>query len=262
MVTPKHRVSVNTSAQSLIAASDVALLAQRALDILKESGKNQVYIACVGAPGSGKSTICHKIVQAINAIKGRDNFSLVIPMDGYHFSKSELRRMGEQGVLIGDRDSTIGATTCYEDLMRRRGAPWTFDPKRLNDDLTNAREKGEGCFPLYDRSISDPVPNQISVTKHHQIIICEGNYLISFDDPEWEPLCMHWDDRWFINVSESELKERLVKRHLENWNPSKVKLFGEGRKGAELKVESSDLKNARWVEKTSRVHANLIITST
>lgn len=259
MVVPNFS-SVNPSKQSIFAASDVALLAQRALDIWKESGKNQVYIACVGAPGSGKSTISDKVVRAINDRKGRDNVSIVIPMDGYHIPKSELRTMGEQGVLIGDQDSTVGTTTCYEDLMRRRGAPWTFDPKRLNEDLTSARERGEGYFPVYDRSISDPVPNQISVTKDHQIIICEGNYLIAFDDPDWAPLRRHWDDRWFIDVAETELKERLVKRHLKNWTSAKISLFGEGRKGAELKAESSDLKNARWVYQTSKVHANVIIT--
>ena len=272
MVVPKKPSSSNATPsqrQEIVAvatadASNIVLLAQRSLDIWNEcsNSKNQqqVYIACVGSPGSGKSTLCDKVVQAINERKGCDNFSVVIPMDGYHIPKSELITMGALGVLIGDRESTVGETTTYADLMKRRGAPWTFDPARLHDDLTAARASGAGCFPLYDRSIGDPVPHQISVTRDHKIIFCEGNYLLALDDPHWAPLGVHWDDQWLIDVPERVLKERLVQRHLKNWNSSKVQLFGEGRKGAERKIESSDLKNAHWIHQRSRAYANLIIT--
>jgi len=245
--------------QDVIAGSNIESLTNRAFDLLKKSGKKQIYIACVGAPGSGKSSICKRIVDEINLQK--KGLSVVIPMDGYHIPQSELKMMGEQGKLIGDEDATSGKTTTYNDLMRRRGAPWTFDPNRLDEDLAAAREKGEGCFPLYDRSVSDPVANLISVTKEHGIILCEGNYLIAFDDPAWAPLQEHWDDQWYIDVPEPVLKERLVKRHLKNWNSAKIELFGEGSQGAEAKTESSDLKNARWVAKTSRAYANLIISN-
>lgn len=245
--------------QDVIAGSDIERLTNRAFEILKKSGKKQIYIACVGAPGSGKTSICKRIVDTINQQK--EGISVVIPMDGYHIPQKELKIMGEQDILIGDKDATAGKTTTFEDLMRRRGAPWTYDPKRLDEDLSAAREKGEGCFPLYDRSISDPVANKISVTREHCIIVCEGNYLIAFDNPDWAPLQVHWDDQWYIDVPEPVLKERLVRRHLKNWNSAKIKLFGEGRQGAEAKTESSDLKNARWIAQTSRTYANIIISN-
>jgi len=262
----------------VVAASDIQSLTQRALDVLEErvaaaasagdDVKNrrrqqlqQVYIALVGAPGSGKSTIAQNVVEALNEYQNDPNFSVVIPMDGYHIPQSELKEtVGKIGSRFIDGDDTSGETSVtFADIMKRRGAPWTFDPKRLYRDLESAREKGEGCFPLYDRSISDPVPDQISVTKEHRIIVCEGNYLIAFDDLDWKPLEKFWDARWLIDVPEAELKERLVKRHLKNWNSVKVQLFGEGRKGAEAKTEFIDLKNARWVYQMSREHADFII---
>ena len=275
---------------AVVAASDIQSLTQRALDVLEErvaaapsssaaaSGdsddndrrrqRQQVYIALVGAPGSGKSTIAQNVVEALNEYQNDPHFSVVIPMDGYHIPQAELKKMvGKLGSTFIDGGDDIEATTSgettmtFDDLMKRRGAPWSFDPKSLYRDLESAREKGEGCFPLYDRSISDPVPDQISVTKEHRIIFCEGNYLIAFDDPDWKPLEKFWDARWLIDVPEAELKERLVKRHLKNWNSVKVQRFGEGRKGAEAKTEFIDLKNARWVYQMSREHADFIINN-
>lgn len=108
---------------------------------------------------------------------------------------------------------------------------------------------------MYDRSISDPVDNQIHVTPDHTIVFSEGNYLLANDDAAWTPLSVLWDDAWFIDVSEDVLKERLVNRHLENWTAAKEARFGPGRIGATAKVESSDLINARWVYRTSQQHA-------
>lgn len=180
-------------------------------------------------------------------------------MDGYHISQAQLQAMGELGQLIGDADGSVGKTTTFDDLMRRRGAPWTFDPEALFQDLRAAKVAHFGAFPLYDRMISDPVPDQIHVTKEHRIVLCEGNYLLAFDDPAWEPLKAIWDDAWLIDVPEAILKERLVGRHLRTWTAVKEARFGKGRRGAEAKTESSDLKHARWIYRTSRSHANLII---
>lgn len=191
-------------------------------------------------------------------------------MDGYHISQSKLNAIGELGLRIGDdsvevatavagNQENTSATTTFDDLMRRRGAPWTFDVNQLCKDLQAAKMSGEGSFPIYDRNISDPVPDQICVTKEHCIIFCEGNYLLALDDSAFKPLEAIWDGKWLINVPESVLKDRLVHRHLKTWTAAKEERFGKGRAGAEAKTESSDLKNARWVYQTSRAHADLVI---
>jgi pantothenate kinase len=242
-----------------VKSSDISALISRTLDLLKKSGQSQIYVGVAGAPGSGKSSLAQKFVDSINIMKNDPSFAILIPMDGFHFSQSQLRSMGESGIQIGDIEATSGAVTSYEDLMKRRGAPWTFDSKKLYQDLVEAKSRCYGSFPLYDRTISDPVPDQIKVTTGHKVIICEGNYLLAFTDPAWEALQSIWDDTWLIDVPEDMLKERLVRRHLQNWTPTKEARFGIGRIGATAKVESSDLKHATFVYQNSRQFANVII---
>ena len=245
--------------QQVLERVDIGYLMARSFDVLEQSKNAQVYIAIAGAPGSGKSSLALRLVNAINKLKNDSTFSILIPMDGYHLTQAQLRAIGDQGVSIGDSDATNGTVTSFDDLMKRRGAPWTFDPKKLYQDLVSAKAAGFGSFPLYDRSISDPVPDQIHVTTNHKVIFCEGNYLLAFDDADWSALEVLWDDTWLVDVPENVLKERLVRRHLQNWNSVKESRFGKGREGAVAKVESSDIKNSRYVYRCSSSHANLIL---
>jgi pantothenate kinase len=97
--------------------------------------------------------------------------------------------------------------------------------------------------------------------KSHQIVLCEGLYLLAQDDPNWEALGEIWDDRWYLNTPENIVKARLVKRHLQNWNSVKVRNWGEGCAGAVRKTEQSDLLNTRWIDKTSRDHCDICFQS-
>lgn len=239
-----------------VSSSNISSLVDRSLQLLEKSTNAQVYIGIAGGPGSGKSTLAQVVSDFINQVQP---ISIVLSMDGYHIPRAELEKMGKSGKVIGDPCDTKGDTTTYEDLTLRRGAPWTFDSCSLIRDLTSAKKSGEGNFPVYSREISDPVPNGAVVTHEHKIIFCEGNYLLALDDPEWKPLESIWDDKWYISVQEDVVMERLVNRHLERWNEEKQKLWGDGRAGAMRKVAASDLKNYRWIEGTSRSHADLII---
>lgn len=243
-------------------STNMSALVTRTLDLYERSQKSQAYVGIAGAPGSGKSTFAQRLVHLINKAKNDPTFAVLIPMDGYHYTQARLRNMSESGQRIGDPDATSGEITTFDDLMRRRGAPWTFDSKALYENLASTKQKGYGSFPLYDRSISDSVADQIQVKDCHKIIICEGNYLLAYDDLAWQPLKSIWDDAWLIDVPENVLKERLVRRHLQNWTPAKEERFGIGRMGALAKVESSDIKNAQFVRQASRKHANVIIANT
>jgi pantothenate kinase len=226
-------------------------------------------------------------------------------MDGYHIAKSQLWQMGQLGKCIGDPDGTTGATTSYDGLLKRRGAPWTFDPKQLYLDLLKAKQNGNNpppppplrslpstatsstgsdnstaedeqqqqqqlhedddnfaLFAQYDRQISDPLPDQIAVSSHNtQIVLCEGNYLIAYDDPVWYPLHVIWDDTWLIHVMIGELKDRIAHRHMATWDQEKDRLFGRGIGGAARKAETSDLKHAQWVYDQSIKYANVIVNN-
>ena len=223
----------------------------------------QKWIAVAGGPGSGKSTLTAALVDMVNE-KCRDegatnDVCVCLPMDGFHFSRAELRS-------IADREPSI----TFEKLIARRGAPWTFDVEGLVSCLKKARERGEGLLPTYSRQRSDPVWDPgARLEKHHSIVLIEGNYLLNWDSTlgdsfkgqedgrelqdgrMWGQLEPLFDERWFIRCESLEKqRDRLIKRHLETWTEEKTKLFGEGRNGgAARKADTNDVLNAAFVDK-------------
>ena len=154
-------------------------LAARALDAYRDhrgSGHDgALWIACVGGPGAGKTTTAKAVVERIHALATKDETdtagatssaaaAVAIPMDGYHYTQAELAKRARP------RDDSGG--------MNRRGAPWTFDARKLAADLAEAKRSGRGSLSEYCREISDPVPDAIQLDGQHSIIIVEGNYLL------------------------------------------------------------------------------------
>lgn len=110
---------------------------------------HQCWVGIAGPPGAGKSTLsavstelklyCHRtclpstlslirrwlrdrlhvhlqaVSSLVNEMAGYE-CSMVIPMDGYHYSRAQLRDIAESNPLY-----------TYESLLARRGSPWTFD---------------------------------------------------------------------------------------------------------------------------------------
>ncbi|MDF1786792.1 MAG: AAA family ATPase [Verrucomicrobiales bacterium] len=154
------------------------------------SGSSQHWIGLAGGPGSGKSTVAGKIKEAL-----RDQVD-IIPMDGYHYSCSELNEMENP-----------------EQAHERRGAPFTFNSRKLVDDLIEARRTGSGHFPDFDHKERDPVEGRIFLKPGKRIVIVEGNYLLLNDHP-WNRLQSEvFDEGWFLYVTLEECKRRVLKRH-------------------------------------------------
>ena len=105
-------------------------------------------VGLAGGPGSGKSTVAGKIKEAL-----RDQVD-IIPMDGYHYSCSELNEMENP-----------------EQAHERRGAPFTFNSRKLVDDLIEARRTGSGHVPDFDHKERDPVEGRISLKPGKRIVI-------------------------------------------------------------------------------------------
>lgn len=265
----------------------------------------QIIIGIAGCPGSGKSTIAEKVCHGINTYYYNDKkhqqqrkssyqLAKVISMDGYHITKDELKMIGDKKIMIGDIATGVITDnnnmneqknyTTYDDLMKRRGAPWTFhinhfihDLQKLvgyNDNRDNEQQKvqhhqqqqDDGIwFPQYCRNISDPLPNQTFISKlHDQIILVEGNYLLCWNesvDDNWLPLKDILHDTWFIDIPIYRITQRLIRRHLKNWTPIKETLFGIGSTGAYNKIQSSDMKNIHYIinDHNSKSYPTIII---
>ena len=195
---------------------------------------------------TGKTTTAEAVAERLNqAAIGDDNdCCVVLPMDGFHFSQKRLSEM----------DPPDGTK-----FMKRRGAPWTMDAELCYKLLSQAKKNQSGDLPTYCREISDPVDGGVNLTTTNRIVLVEGLYLLLADDPRWQPLQELWDEKWFVKCpSREEQKERLIQRSLKTWGEKKIKDWGEGRQGAEAKVDANDALNMDIVA-PSEAFADIIV---
>ena len=149
-------------------------------------------VGVVGIPGSGKSTSC----DILSSYLGND--AIVMPMDGYHLPMSTLEQF----------DNSV-------DMIYRRGAPDTFDPASLKHALDSIVHSDEDTvsMPGFDHAKGDPEPNQHTfVRSDHQIVICEGIYLMH-DDDGWEDIKNYFDHTIYIAADVDKCIDRLKERN-------------------------------------------------
>jgi pantothenate kinase len=186
----------------------------------------QVVIGITGAPGAGKSTTAQSVSSLIPD-------SIVIPMDGYHFTKAHLSSMEN-----------------HEEAFKRRGAHWTFDAAKFVEDLKNLKQNRAGKFPSFDHGVGDPVEQDIEVTHHHKVIIVEGNYLLLDIEP-WNQIKDILDFTYFIDCDLNVSSDRVRRRHIS---------VGRTPEEAANRVETNDLLNAQLIQE-SAPRANKVIQS-
>jgi len=203
-------------------------LAKHLLDQAARLGDDQMFwLGIVGAPGSGKSTLSHELLQRLG------NLAIGVPMDGYHFYRSELDQMENP-----------------EEAHKRRGAPFTFNAKRFVAELAEAQRRGEGLFPSFDHGLGDPVENEIRLIKgQHRVVIVEGNYLLMEDQP-WNQIRSLLDESWFLSVDIDLCMERVRARFLAT---------GRDEPTADFRVRYNDRPNAELVARVSPKNADRVI---
>jgi pantothenate kinase len=219
-----------------------------------ELQNNQLFVGIAGGPGSGKSTLASAVAQRINLQLKVDDACIVLPMDGFHYTRAELQSIANSP----DNNYT------YEDLLARRGAPWTFDAEGCIQKFTEARVNGKASLPIYSRVKSDPVEDGVTLHSETKIVLLEGNYLLSWRDSRWQPLQKKnvFDETWYIACkSLDDQRERLVQRHLETWSEEKTKMWGSGEEGAGAKADANDMLNLVWIEEMSKGFESLTIES-
>lgn len=174
----------------------------------------------------GKSTLTSRLKELLDK-------SVVVPMDGYHYSKHELNNFPNS-----------------QEAFRRRGVDWTFNSEKFVHDISHLKETHEGQFPSFDHALGDPIENDIEVSKSHQYVLIEGNYLLLEKGP-WRRLKDMFDYTIYIDTDHAILRERVTKRHIQVGHPGDV---------AVERFETNDLLNAIEIDK-SKHRADLVVHS-
>lgn len=193
------------------------------------SDTKRYMVGVAGAPGSGKSTLAKQVVHIINAIQG-DECAVMVPMDGYHYTKAQL--------------------DAFEDPVMahsRRGAHWTFDAQGfvcMVDRIAN--DIDESIYaPTFDHGQGDPVARGVCIERHHAIVIVEGNYLLLDIEP-WNRLQDVFNETWFIDCDIEESMKRVYTRQTRN---------GTMPRESRHRIETNDRPNALQIQQTAdRAH--------
>ncbi|KAG8461847.1 hypothetical protein KFE25_013866 [Diacronema lutheri] len=180
------------------------------------SGLAQYWVGIAGGAGSGKSTLARAVRDALGP-----EVAVVLPMDGFHYTKAELDRFDDPA-LAHDR----------------RGAPFTFDADSFVRRLAQLRAAGEGAWPSFDHAVGDPIEDELRLDRSHLIVLVEGSYLL-LDEAPWSDAAALLDEAWFITVPEELARQRVAGRHARAWGWSLDQ--------ARARVESNDLPNIRLV---------------
>jgi len=238
--------------------NELAQFVVKEVEQLKDD-EQQWWCAITGGPGAGKSTLAAAVSRLCNDVYGIS--ATVIPMDGYHYSKADLRRLDPPNA---------------SDFFPRRGSPHTFDAERFVTELSTARKLKTASLPVYSRDLSDPVPNGVHLKPTNRVVFVEGNYLLlgqggmvpgyvtESEAERWKPLLKLFDTTWFVTPKEGipEQRRRLIGRHLETWTDTKTKMYraSSPEEGAAKRTDSNDVLNAHVVE-TCKEFASLVIES-
>lgn len=174
-------------------------LVQHLLDLQARQAR-RIMVGIAGAPGSGKSTLATRLQRALTQIEGNAT-ALVIGLDGWHVPNELLE---EKNILVDGE---------WRSLITFKGVPESFDADAFLLFLRRARFVNNLRFPVYDRSLHQPIQDAGFLQSAHKILIVEGNYLLLEESP-WNQIRTQLDLTCFLRVGESLRWQSLIQRHL------------------------------------------------
>lgn len=159
-----------------------------------------------GPPGSGKTTL--SALWEKLARQGRIEAPVqALPMDGFHYPNR----------VLDSQQITVNGTVMP--LRRIKGRPESFDLPAIQQLLRTLRAGEPLCWPRYDRTLHDPVPDAIPVLQQG-IVIVEGLYML-LDPPGWKDLRAGADRSIFLECPDDVSRADLLARSSHKGQSSK-----------------------------------------
>jgi pantothenate kinase len=159
--------------------------------------KGRLYVIGVsGPPGSGKSSFSCVFRQLL-AERGL-NASL-LPLDGFHQKNEQLKKTY---ITVDGRNRS---------LLELKGAKETYDVQKLVQYMEKLYSGQSFYWPVYLRTIHEPVEEGKFISPEGSIYIIEGNYLF-LDLPPWKNLIRFFNTKLFILPKRKYLKRRILRR--------------------------------------------------
>jgi pantothenate kinase len=206
--------------ETLKPAVDLVLPAARATP-------GRYLLGITGPPAAGKSTLSTALATALTNQHGVP--AVAVPMDGFHLSNVELRRLG---------------------LADRKGAPATFDALGFVHLLRRLRSADELVYaPAYSRTLHESIGGAIPVPPSVRVVVVEGNYLLLDAEP-WRQGRSLFDLVVYLDAPDPTRRESLLRRQ---------QAAGLDVAAATDWVDRSDEANARLIAET-RDRADAVLT--
>ncbi len=188
-------------------------------DMHRRKGK-RILAMLAAPPGAGKSTLSC-FLEKLSREQPDISPIQAIGMDGFHRRQEYLLNH------YVERDGN------QIPMVEIKGAPVTFDLENLGNSIRRVAA-GDTCdWPIYDRTLHNPVPDAITVAG--DIVLLEGNYLL-LDEDGWRGLSAYADYTISITADEELLRNRLIDR--------KARTVDDREKAIQF-VDFSDMSNVR-----------------
>ncbi len=214
---------------------DVLLPLIDKLEILQKEKNDTLIVYLAAPPGCGKSTLALYLESLCSDIQA-------LSMDGFHHTNNYLNK----------HKRADGSLLAYH-----KGAIDTFDVDNLIKHIKDIKDNKEVYWPIYDRSIHEPIENVIKVEKN--IILIEGNYLLLNIKP-WDELIKYCDYSIFIRGEVIDLENRLINRKMKSTTLDKAIIhYHETDKPNILLVNSNSYKANLNLKLDLKDDVNLII---
>jgi len=164
-------------------------LTTRALHLARNG---RALLGIVGEPGAGKSTFAEQLWARLE--KEQPGLAVTVSMDGLHLAQK----------VIGARGQAAS-----------KGTIDTFDADGFVALLRRTRAETENTvwWPEFNRDLEDAVAAAIEVAPHHQLVIVDGNFLLSTQGA-WRQVKNLLDESWFLDARPEPRRERLTRRYI------------------------------------------------